>query len=87
MKVAARRGRKYEIAVIAPEKDAETPSAPARASASAAAAAVTVSRRLFLGKSTQQSHQSRLFIRLLNNIERLWLLRKLVCLNEIRNHP
>ena len=85
MKVAARRGRIYEIAVIAPEKDAETPSAPARTSA--AAAAVTVSRRLFLGKSTQQSHQLRLFIRLLNNIERLWLLRKLVCLNEIRDHP
>ena len=83
MKVAARRGRIYEIAVIALEKDAETPSAPARASA----AAVTVSRRLFLGKSTQQSHQLRLFIRLLNNIERLWLLRKLVCLNEIRDHP
>ena len=86
MKIAARRGPIYEIAVIALEKDAETPSAPARASA-AAAAAVTVSRLLFLGKSTQQSHQSRLFIRLLNNIERLWLLRKLVCLNEIRDHP
>ena len=85
MKVAARRGRIYEIAVIALEKDDETPSAPAQASA--AAAAVTVSRLLFLGKSTQQSHQSRLFIRLLNNIERLWLLRKLVCLNEIRDHP
>ena len=84
MKVVARQGRIYEIAVIAPEKDAETPSAPAQASA---AAAVTVSRRLFLGKSTQQSHQSRLFVRLLNNIERLWLLRKLMCLNEIRDHP
>ena len=38
----------------------------------AAAAVAAVSRRLFPGKSPRRSHRSRLIVRLLVNIERLW---------------